>query len=76
MENNSPTIKVNISKTLGIEENIMLGVSYSLEEVDSYEEFFQEFWYIFDWLYSKMPGLDLAIVEHRIDTWPYATPIC
>ena len=22
-----------------------------------------------------MPGLDLAIVEHRIDTWPDATPV-
>jgi len=75
MENNSPTIKVNISKTLGIEENIMLGVSYSLEEVDSYEEFFQEFLDIFYWLYSKMPGLDLAIVEHQIDTWPDAIPV-
>jgi hypothetical protein len=43
MANISPTIKVDISVTIGIQEDILLGVACSLEEVVAYKDLFQEF---------------------------------
>ena len=75
MANISPTIKVDISTNFEIVEEIMLGESCSLEEVDAYIALFQEFRDIFAWSYTKMPRLDPSIVEHHIDTWPNVAPV-
>ena len=75
MDNISPTIKINISTNPGIVEEIMLGASFSPEEVDAYTALFQEFHYIFAWSYTEMPSLDPSIMEHHIDTWPDVAPI-
>ena len=69
MANISPTIKISISTNPKIVEEIMLGASCSLEEVDSYKALFQEFSDIFARSYTEMPILDPSIVEHHIDTW-------
>ena len=76
MANISPTIKINISTNPNIVEEIMLGASYSLEEVASYKALFQEFRDIFAWSYTDIPGLDPSIVKHHIDTWPNMIPLC
>ena len=55
MANISPTIKINISTNLEVVEEIMLGASYSLEEVASYKALFQELCDIFAWSYTEMP---------------------
>ena len=68
MANISPTIKINISTTPEVIKEIMLGASCSREEVASYKALFQEFYDIFSWYYTKMPGLDPSIMEHHIDT--------
>ena len=47
MLNISPTIKINISTNSEIVEEIMMGASCSLEEVDAYKSLFQEFYDIF-----------------------------
>ena len=72
MANISPTIKIDISDKPGVEENITLGAQCTLEEIEAYTKLFKEFCDIFTWSYSEMPGLDPAIVEHHIDTWPDA----
>ena len=76
MANISPTIKIDISTNFEIIEEIMLGASCSLEEVAAYKYLFQEFHDIFAWSYTKMPSLDLSIMEHHINTWPDLAPIC
>ena len=75
MANIFPTIKIDISTNSEIVEEIMLGASCSLEEVDAYTTLFQEFHDIFTWSYTEMPGLDPSIVEHHIDTWPNVAPV-
>ena len=70
-----PTIILNISTNSEVVEEIMLGASYSLEEVAAYNNLFQEFRYIFAWFYTEIPGLDPSIVEHHIDTWPDVAPV-
>src|SRR5713226_5032165 len=75
MANISPTIKIDISTNSEIVEEIMLGESCSLEEVDAYTALFQEFYDIFDWSYIEIPGLDPSIMEHEIDTWHDVAPI-
>lgn len=64
----SRTIKVNILVTHGVIENILLGASCSTQEVESYKALFQEFHNIFAQIYAEMPGLDLPIIEHCIET--------
>ena len=49
MANISPTIKIDISTNSEIVEEIMMGASCSLEEVDAYTALFQEFYDIFTW---------------------------
>jgi hypothetical protein len=73
--NISPTIKVDISIKPGIIEEIIIGAACTLEEVTAYKALFQEFWDIFAWSYTEMPGINPSIVEHRIDTWPDITPV-
>ena len=75
MEKISPIIKIDISTNPEIIEEIMLGVSCSLEEVITYKALFQEFCDLFLFSYTKMPGLDPSIVEHHIDTWPDVAPV-
>ena len=75
MANISPTIKIDISTNSEIIEEIMLGASCSLEEVDSYTALFQEFRDIFSWSYTEIPGLDPSIMEHHIDTWTDVAPV-
>jgi hypothetical protein len=75
MANISLTIKVDISIKPGIIEDIILSATCSLEEVLAYKALFQEYWDIFSWSYTKMPGLNPTIVEHHIDTWPNVAPI-
>ena len=75
MENISPTIKVNISTTPRVVEDITLGTSCSPEEVASYKSLFQEFHEIFAWSYIEMPRIDPSIIEHHIDTWPDVVPV-
>jgi len=75
MANISPTIKVDISVTTGVTENILLGGAYSPKEVAAYKPLFEEFLGVFTWSYSEMPRLDPSVVEHQINTWPDASPI-
>jgi hypothetical protein len=70
MANISPTVKIDISIKPGIIEEITIGAACSPEEIIAYKALFQEYRDIFSWSYTKMPGLDPSIVEHRIDTWP------
>ena len=74
MANILPTIKINISTNPKVVEEIMLGASYSLEEVAAYKALFQEFCDIFSWYYTEIPRLDPSIMEHHIDTWPNVDP--
>lgn len=76
MANISPTIKIDISYPLCIMEKISMVESYSLIEVAEFKLFLQDFFLIFTWSYKKMSGLHPAIVEHHINTWPNASPIC
>ena len=69
MANMSPTIQVDISKKPGIVENITIDASCSPEEVTAYKTLFQEFCDVFAWSYTKIPRIDVFIVEHHIDTW-------
>jgi len=69
MENTSPTIKVNISQTLGVKENILLGEICSLKEFSSYKYAFQKLRDIFAWSYFNILGIKSTIFEHHINTY-------
>jgi hypothetical protein len=75
METINETIPINISRNLGVVENVFVGVDCSLEEIQNYTDLFKEFWDIFSWSYEEMPGIDPKIVEHEIKTYPDAKPI-
>lgn len=47
----SPTIKIDISHTLAVTENISMGESCSLTELDTLKHLLQEFRDIFSWSY-------------------------
>ena len=68
MVNISPTIKLDILVKLGVTENILLGASYTFEEVETYKVIFQEFHGMFSWSCTKILCLNPAIMEHHIDT--------
>lgn len=74
MANISLTIKINILNKPGVAENIILGAQCTPKEIDAYTNLFKEFCDVFTWSYSKMLELDVAIVEHHIDTWLDAIP--
>ena len=75
MGNISPTIPLDILIKPGIVENVHIGASYSLDEIQTYKALFQELCDIFSWSYKEMPGIDLYIVVHEIKTYPDAKPI-
>jgi hypothetical protein len=68
MANISPTIKIDISIKNGVVEEITIGAAFTPQETTTYKSLFQEYWDIFSSSYMKMPGLDLSIVKHHIDT--------
>ena len=68
--------KVDICITHVVIENILLGLSCSPEEVMiAYKALFQEFCNILAGSYTKISGLDPAIIEHCIKTCPDATSV-
>jgi hypothetical protein len=71
----SPTVKIDISIKPRIIEEITIDAASSPEEITSYKSLFQEYQDIFSWSYTEIPGLDPSIVGHRINTWPYVTPV-
>jgi hypothetical protein len=76
MANISLTIKIDIFIKNGVVEEITIGATCTPQEITTYKSLFQEYQDIFSWSYTKIPGLDPSIIEHRIDTWPYITPVC
>jgi hypothetical protein len=76
MANISLTIKIDIFIKNGVVEEITIGATCTPQEITTYKSLFQEYQDIFSWSYTKMPGLDPSIIEHRIDTWPDITPVC
>jgi len=69
------TIPINISKTLGIMENELVGEYCSLEEIRVYTKLFKEFRDNFSLSCEEMPDIDPRIVEHKITTYPDVKPI-
>lgn len=70
MSNISKTIPINISKTPGKIENVLIGADCSPDEIELYMAIFKEFRDIFAWSYEEMPGIDPRIVEHEIKNIP------
>ena len=70
-----PTIQVNISMKPGIVKNNMIDASFPPKEATTYKTHFQEFRDVFTWSYTKIPRIDLSIVEHHIDTWSDVSPV-
>lgn len=66
---------ISISIKPSIIEHVHLGVSSSLDEINTYTCLFQEFHDVFAWSYEEMPGIDPSIVVHEIPTYPYAKPV-
>jgi hypothetical protein len=75
METITETIPINISRNLGIMENVFVGADCSPEEIQIYTDLFKEFCDIFAWSYEEMPSIDPKIVEHEITTYPDAKPV-
>ena len=75
MANISPTIKIDISLKPSITENVIIEVSCSSTQITYLKHLFQQFQDMFPWSYAKITNLNLAIMEHQIDTWPNAPPI-
>jgi hypothetical protein len=71
----SPTIMIDISRTLGKIENVHIGENYSLEEILIYIDLFKEFRDVFCWSYEEMTGINPCIIEHDIITYPNAKPV-
>jgi hypothetical protein len=65
-------IPINISKTLGIVENIFVGAYCSPKEIQTYIELFKEFHDVFSWSYEEIPRIEPRIVKHEITTYPNA----
>lgn len=66
---------IEISFKTGIVENIHVGASCSIEEIQTYKVLFQEVRDIFSWSYEGMTRIDPSIVVHKIKTYPDAKPI-
>jgi hypothetical protein len=69
------TIPIDISRTLGVVENVFVGADCSPKEIYIYTYLFQEFNDVFSWSHEEMPGIDPRIVEHEITTYPDAKPV-
>jgi hypothetical protein len=72
METIAQMIPIDISRILGIVENIFIGADCSPEEIQIYTDLFKEFRDVFSWSYKEMPGIDPRIIEHEITTYPDA----
>ena len=68
----STTVPIDILVKPGIIENIHIGASCTLDEIQAYKALFQEFCDIFAWSYEEMPGIDPSIDVHEIKTYPDA----
>ena len=75
MRNISTTVSIDILVKPGIIENIHIGASCTIEEINTYKALFQEFRDIFSWSYEKVSGIDPNIVIHEIKTYLDAKPI-
>ena len=70
MENVFATIAINISVNPNVVENVHIGANCSLDEITIYTALFKEFHDVFSWSYEEIPGIDLSIVKHEIQTYP------
>jgi hypothetical protein len=70
METIDEMIPIDISRTLGVMENIFVGVDFSLKEIQIYTDLFKEFRDVFAWSYEEMLGIGPRNVEHEITTYP------
>jgi hypothetical protein len=75
METIIETIPIEISKALGVMENVFIGADCSLEEIQICTDLFNEFRDIFSRSYKEMPSIDPRFVEHEIMTYPDAKPV-
>jgi hypothetical protein len=75
METIAETIPINISRTLGVVENIFIRADCFHEEIQIYTDLFKELCDVFAWSYEEMLGIDPRIVEHEIMTYPDVKPV-
>jgi hypothetical protein len=75
METIVETIPIDISRILGVMENIFFGADFSPEEIQIYMDLFKELCDVFAWSYEEMPSIDPRIVEHEITTYPNIKPV-
>jgi hypothetical protein len=66
METIAETIPINISRTLGIVENVFVGADCSPEEIHIYTDLFKEFCDVFAWSYEAIPDIDPQSVDHGL----------
>jgi hypothetical protein len=70
METIAKMIPIDISRTPGIMENVLIGAHCSHEEIQIYTDLFKEFCGVFSWSYEEIPSIDPRIIEHEIMTYP------
>ena len=75
MGNISTNFPIDITVKPGVFENIHIGASCTMDEINTYKALFQEFCDIFAWSYEEMPRIDLTNVVHEIKTYPDTKPI-
>ena len=75
LENISAMVPLDISVKPEIVENIHIGASCTLEEIQEYTTLFQEFRDIFSWLYEEVLGIHPSIFVHEIKTYLDAKPV-
>jgi hypothetical protein len=72
METITGMIPIDISRTPGVVENILVEADYSPKEIRIYMDLFKEFCDVFSWSYEEIPCVDPRIIEHEIMTCPDA----
>jgi hypothetical protein len=75
METITKMIPIDISRTLGIVENVFVRADFSPEEIRIYTILFKEFCDVFSWSYEEIPRIDPRIIEQKIMTYPDAKPV-
>jgi len=75
MGNIMQMIPIDISIKPRIVENIHIGVTCTLEEIQLYTNLLRESCDVFTWSYEEMPGIDTSILVHEIPTYPGAKPV-
>ena len=75
MENITKMIPIDISKTLGVVENVFIREDCSPKEIQVYTELFKEFHDIFAQSYEEILGIDPRIVEYEIRNYHDGKPI-